>query len=741
MATPAKTRRKAPLPATDAAALTLAAAPEAGNAAPAAALPAAPPDKTPAARKAARPRPAAAPTDPSPVLAPVLAAAADAATSPAQPASAAAPAARPNRPRRTAATLADAGLPDAVLAAEVLGLLQQKAPSAVDVAVDATAGGPISAPVRVPVTKPPRARARPPAPEPAAMPAPAPAPKPAPTGPADSAIVLLPGAAHQVLWQAGHACPKTLLDAAAQHVDAAQCLAPDDDIALPLLLRLADAAGHSLAVDAAVWPHLAAHRDARSRLALLESAYPAGAASPALHGLLRAPLAAFQAEGALFAVVAGRALLADERGLGKSVQAIAAAALWQRHCGVQRVVLVCAAADVAAWQRAWHRFAPQGSGLQRPQHMDGGLHQRQALWSQPATLRILSPDALASDAAHLAQWAPGLVIVDEPQGLGLRDEHWAALQSPHALVLCGAPLAEQPLLMQTLVAWLDDQRLGPLAALQELQAAADEGRPLDDASIERLTASLSRLMLQRARADVAGQLPGVVHSERLLPLAPAQREAHDAALAQARQLLVGWQHSGYLADADQWRLLQALAAMQQAALRAQPGVAGSALADAVVQALATQISAWAGTAGDAVAGTDGPAPLQVRVLCSSRADLDQLAARLSLPDGVQLALAGDDWPAGLDVVVQLGVPWRSRRTPVGAQPPAGQQWLCLVGQGSLDAGLFDTQAQRLDMPRSLLDGGRGFLQGARLQQWLMAVQAALAQVDANHNPSAPDGAA
>ena len=590
-----------------------------------------------------------------------------------------------------------------------------------------------------------------------ATPAPAPAPALAPTspaipsGPAGSAIVLVAGDAHQIVWRPGHACPPALRELAARHVDGLLRLAPDDDAALPVLLRLAQTSGHPLAVDDAVWPHLAAHRDARSRLARLEAAYPGGPASPALVHLLRAPMPSFQIEGALFAVVAGRALIADERGLGKSVMAIAAATLWQRHFGVQRVLVVCAAADLGAWQRAWRRFAPLGAAL--AQHMDGGLHQRQALWSQPAAVRLLTPEALASDAAHLAHWAPELVIVDEPQRLGLRAPHWAALATaPQALVLCGAPLAEQAALMHSLVAWLDPQRLGPLAALGALQAAAEQGRPLDEPEIERLSASLSRLMLQRSRSDVADQLPALVFSERLLPMSPGQRQAHEAALAQARQLLAGWQCSDYLADADQWRLVQALQALQQAALRAQPGLAGSALADTVVQALAAQLDDWAGTTAAPGAAPEGPtdpddvAGFQALVLCPTEADREQLAARLALPRGVHLALPGSDWPAGLDAVVQLGVPWRTRRAPAGAQAAAGQQWLCLVAQDSLDCGLFDTLAQRQDLPYSLLDGGRGFLQGDRLQQWLIAVQAAvqaaLPGVGAAASPNArPDASA
>ncbi len=276
------------------------------------------------------------------------------------------------------------------------------------------------------------------------------------------------------------------------------------------------------------------------------------------------------------------------------------------------------------------------------------------------------------------------------------------------------------------MAWLDTARLGPLAALRELQAASQRGRALDEADIERLTAALSRLMLQRLRDDVADQLPPVVHSERLLALAPGQRQVHDQHAAVLQRLLAGWQASGWCSDSDQWRLAQALRAMQQACHRADPADAGSALAEATLQALAGQLADWAGTGSPRVA-----------VLCPAAADLAQLAQRLGLPgagqagaDAPVLLLApGDPLPAGVDVVLQVGVPWRPRRHPGGprGEAPAGQQWVYLVAQDSIECGLFDTLAARLDAPRSPADGAaRGYLQGDALAQWLQQLQAAWA---------------
>ena len=360
-----------------------------------------------------------------------------------------------------------------------------------------------------------------------------------PTGPAHSALTLVDGDQRRVAWRAGHACPPSLLAAAQTLTDAQGMLTPDDeDAGCTRLLELAKDHGHRLDLDAAMWPHLAAGRDMRRRLGVLELAYPDGPASPGLADLLALPLAPHQTEGALWSVVAGRALLADEGGLGKGVQAIAAAALWRRHFGLRRVLVLCAPAQRAAWVRAWARFARL-----QAQVMDGPAHERAAQWRQEAELRILSPEALAGDAAHLLDWAPELVIVDEPQLLNLGPEDWAALQSPQAMVLCGAALDAQPELLNTLIEWLDRARLGPLAALREVQAAragqnlAPSQAALSEAHVERLDGQLSRLLLQRQRSEVAEQLPPRVACARLLPLGLAQRQVHDRALGQARRLL------------------------------------------------------------------------------------------------------------------------------------------------------------------------------------------------------------
>ncbi len=548
-----------------------------------------------------------------------------------------------------------------------------------------------------------------PAPPPAPTPAPTPAAPPAAPLPACSSLSLRGDEQQHIVWQPGQGCPPVLAQAVARRLDDDGCLPADDASLLPLLQRLAQQAGHRLTVAPEVWALRAATLDALSRLQRLESAYADGPASAALQTLLSVPLPLYQAEGALWAVVAGRALLADEHGLGKGVQAIAAAQLWRQHFGLQRVAVLCPPAQRMAWHRAWQQLAGQ-----QAQVLAGSPHQRQSQWTQPAELRIFSPEALASDATQVALWAPELMIIDEPQRLALQPEHWQALQrcgADQALVLCGAPLDEQPLLLDQLVDFLDRWRQGPLAALRQLQVARESGQAMDDARLEQVSEQLSRLLLQRGREDLVQSLPAQVLSRRLLPLAPAQREAHDQQLATLSAGLAGWQHSGYLSQQQQSRLGQTLRAVHSACWRIEPGNPASALAGPTVLALQAVL--------DELLTTGAP---QVALPCATLADQHQLGQALHYEPGLQLLAPGDPVPATVQAVLHIGVPWQA---PAAADGALAQQWLLLSAQGCLDEGLFAGLDQRAGLAAGLAEADGAPLQGPALQAWLTALAQAV----------------
>jgi hypothetical protein len=504
---------------------------------------------------------------------------------------------------------------------------------------------------------------------------------------AHSAVVLQDGDHRQLRWVAGSACPEALHAAASACTDETGLLQLDNDDALPTLLREAAAAGHPLQVDPAAWQQLARRRDARQRLFLLEHAYPEGPASPSLQNLLRAPLAPFQAEGALFAACAGRALLADERGLGKTVQALAAAVLLHRHAGVERVLIHCSADQRLSWQREAARFL----GAAAPE------------W------RVVSDEPGGPHAEAIDAWKPGLVVIDEPARLA----RWDRIDAPFALVLCGTPLDGDAALAEALVDYLDRHREGPLARLRTRAADA----PLDEA--------LQALMLRRRRAEVQRQLPARVVSERVLPLGPLQRAVHDRAAASARAVLAGWRRTRHLPDAQQWELGSAMQAMRDACHRAEPGRPDSPLAEHTLSALIVLTSELLGHAG-----------LRIAAIAPRPADAALIAERLAQAgqggDRCAVVPAGAPLPDDAEVVIAIGMPWQ---TPLDDSRP--RHWVHLLAEHSIDTALYDTRELRTDVASTPAEGGHhGFLHGAALQRYLLAAEAALAAL-----PPAPAAAA
>lgn len=508
-----------------------------------------------------------------------------------------------------------------------------------------------------------------------------PAPPPPPAAPdlrpPHSAIVLDPAGRPGLLWQPGKTCPQALDEVARDRFNQDGLLCLDDDTVLALLMRLARDEGHELRIAPELWLQIAWQRDALHRLHALERAHPQGPAGASLRHLLQVPLAPYQAEGALFAATAGRALIADEPGLGKTAQAIATAALMRRHVGIERVLVLCSDASLPTWRREWLRFA-------------GAI--------DAAHTRISGASRLdAAAAAALAAWQPDLVIVDEPQRLGAA---WTAVTSRHALVLCGTPHDCEPALLQSIVQYLDLPRRG----------AAWTWQPEERALLE---AAMASLMIQRTREEVQAQLPEQVLSARIVPMPEAQRRAHDALAERAGELLGRWRRSGLLPDLDQWQLDTDLHAMQ--ALCHRDGT-GEPLSEATLQALGALLDELLPA---------GQSQASVAVCCPDEADLDRVSAHLGDRPGLSVVASIHDAPDEAEVLVRIGVPWRPARRPQGPDARRGRRCIHLVAERGIDSGLYDTLDLRRDTPRGMTDEGRGFLSGERLLQYLQAVDAAL----------------
>jgi len=171
--------------------------------------------------------------------------------------------------------------------------------------------------------------------------------------PAFSELYLRNDGRRAIHFRKGTDCPPKIAKAAARLFDSARDgMLPMERFAdLEAFIAAAANSEHELKVPEDVLDFVASRRDAERRAQVLEKAFPRGAADPQLQRLLKVPMYAYQAEGALFAARAGRALIGDEMGLGKTIQAIAVAEILQRHFDVSKVLVICPTSLKYQWQQ------------------------------------------------------------------------------------------------------------------------------------------------------------------------------------------------------------------------------------------------------------------------------------------------------------------------------------------------------------------------------------------------------
>ena len=246
---------------------------------------------------------------------------------------------------------------------------------------------------------------------------------------------------------------------------------------------------------------------------------------PAQETLL--PLFPYQREGMLHLACTERALLADELGLGKTVQAVAAGALLRRLGRAERVLIVTAASLQGEWEEQIRRFTRLPF-----QTLEGSRPQRLAAYDRATApfFTVVNYEAMLTDALEVNErLAPDVVILDEAQ----RIKNWNTktamavkrLKSRYAWVLTGTPIENRIDELYSLVSFLDPTVFGPLFRFnREFYEFDERGRPRGYRNLDELRARIRPAVAappqDRPRNRTAQ--PCRTH----LPRAPERQPAH-----------------------------------------------------------------------------------------------------------------------------------------------------------------------------------------------------------------------
>lgn len=238
----------------------------------------------------------------------------------------------------------------------------------------------------------------------------------------------------------------------------------------------------------------------------------------------------FQIAGIKWLIDHDRGLLADQMGLGKTMQAIIAMRVLYQRGKLKNALVVCPASMSNTWEREFRMWAPE----LRTQRLQGNPETRLALWEAPCEVSIVSYETLARDADDISPRKFDLYVLDEAQKIKnprTKNHHAVKRFQPEfRWALTGTPIENS----------VDDV----VALFSVLKPDLFSSRFMTSASkwygAEFIRREIEPHMLRRTIAETSLELPKLTHQDHWLDLKPGQRRAYGSleseSIATLRQL-------------------------------------------------------------------------------------------------------------------------------------------------------------------------------------------------------------
>lgn len=231
----------------------------------------------------------------------------------------------------------------------------------------------------------------------------------------------------------------------------------------------------------------------------------------------------FQCIGVKFLLEHERALLGDEMGLGKSIQAIVALRVLFRMGKANEGLILCPKSVLTDWERKLWDWAPE----LRVTKVHGNKDRRTVQWKTPSHIYIATYESMRQDLAgsldgsdqswkDIAKKRFDFVVADEIQ----------KIKNPSADITKAIRLVESPLRWGLSGTPLEN-RLEDLISIfaylkPNLLRYDDAQRPW------KIKEGIKPYLLRR-KSEAIPDFPEVFHDEKWIDLSPAQREAYDRA--------------------------------------------------------------------------------------------------------------------------------------------------------------------------------------------------------------------
>ena len=254
--------------------------------------------------------------------------------------------------------------------------------------------------------------------------------------------------------------------------------------------------------------------------------------------LLNTELYPYQQEGVEHLAFNERAVLADEIGLGKTVQAIAACELLRQLKTIQRVLVIAPSTLIADWKEQIAKFTNLTTLAIR-----GNKKNRAKLYQKTSFFYLTTYEQVLSDFALIQNTlSPEIIILDEAQ----RIKNWRSktacavkqLKSTYAFVLTGTPLTSCIDEIYSVIQVVDPEIFGPLFRFnREYYQLNQRGKPVHTKNLEKLQQRLHPVMLRRLKQDIATQLPETTTNNYFVQMTADQKGRYDLQIEQINKWL------------------------------------------------------------------------------------------------------------------------------------------------------------------------------------------------------------
>lgn len=232
----------------------------------------------------------------------------------------------------------------------------------------------------------------------------------------------------------------------------------------------------------------------------------------------------YQIDGIRFLVHQEGALLGDEMGLGKCIQAIGGLKILYRAQLVKKALVLCPRPLVAQWERELADWAPELF----VQKVRDNQQARMQIWRSGATVHIASYETWRTDLTRISglNRQYDLVILDEVQKIKQPAAEVTTavhqIKATYRWGLSGTPLENS---IEDVVTIFNFLHPGLFRQVE---------RPYNPETIKRL---MRPYFLRRRTSEVQLQLPEKIHKEIWLDLTNEQRKSYESIEGMSRQRL------------------------------------------------------------------------------------------------------------------------------------------------------------------------------------------------------------